>query len=158
MSCEIIYDKAFIKVESGIIPMICSGSSNCTEFTVTGREVLERNWFVLKQHSEHRNIFSVSEINKLADEYEKIVSESEGSIHKSRNKSFEKGEFKRWFLAGLKSAATIEEYCRSGNTLMFFCTGLHCKRKSFFRREAQRIVDQICGRQNHKNNVQRPSH
>lgn len=123
MSCEIIYDKAFIKVESGIIPMICSGSSNCMEFTIQGRQVRERNWFVLKPSSERRNIFTVTEVRELAENYDKIISESGGSICKGYYKPFAEGEFKRWFLEGLKSAATVEEYVHAGNSLLFVAQG-----------------------------------
>lgn len=42
MSYSIIYGRQFVKTTKGIIPMILSGSNNCTEF-IQGREVLERN-------------------------------------------------------------------------------------------------------------------
>ena len=46
MSYEIIYDKQFVKVNDKVfIPMILSGSNNCTEYSPSGRERRSRSWF-----------------------------------------------------------------------------------------------------------------
>ena len=46
MSYEIIYDKQFVKVnDNTFIPMILSGSNNCTEWSPSGRERRSRSWF-----------------------------------------------------------------------------------------------------------------
>ena len=45
MSHEIAYDKQFIKVsDNQYVPMVLSGSNNCTEFT-NGRERRARSWY-----------------------------------------------------------------------------------------------------------------
>ena len=47
MSYEILYAKKFIKLsDNTFIPLVLSGSNNCTTF-VNGREVRERHWWVL---------------------------------------------------------------------------------------------------------------
>ena len=47
MSYEILYAKKFIRLSNNtFIPLVLSGSNNCTTF-VNGREVRERHWWVL---------------------------------------------------------------------------------------------------------------
>ena len=49
MSYEILYSRQFVSLGNGTyIPMILSGSSNCTMFRY-GREILERHWWPLGQ-------------------------------------------------------------------------------------------------------------
>lgn len=46
MSYEILYAKKFVKLSDGkLIPMVLSGSNNCTMFE-NGKEILERHWWV----------------------------------------------------------------------------------------------------------------
>ena len=55
MSYSIIYGRQFVKTTKGIIPMILSGSNNCTEF-IQGREVLERNWYPMTLSNKDKRI------------------------------------------------------------------------------------------------------
>lgn len=118
MSSEIFYDKAFIKVRDAYIPVVNHGSSNCFDFDFRGREIPEKHWSVLNYSYGGRMIFSSEEIQKLADIYETFSMDNQGGTRKSRYRSFEEGEFRRWFLSGMKSAHTVEEYEQYGNKVV----------------------------------------
>lgn len=110
MSYEIYYNKAFIKVgENQYIPLVQHGSNNCWEFSGR-REVPEKNWDVLNYTKADRCVFSAVEIQELGQVYD------ECEPFKSRNKRFADGEFERWFVAGIKSARTLEEFISHGNS------------------------------------------
>ena len=119
MSYEIVYDRRFIKVGDKYVPMICQGSSNGYEIVFGGREVAEKNWFVLRYPREKNLLYDTEGIIKIAEYYESLISDDPECIKKSRYKQFEKGEFKRRFIGGMKSAATVEEYAEAGNIIMF---------------------------------------
>lgn len=114
MSYEIYYDRGFICVGDKFIPIACQGSNNCWEVSFNGREIPEKGWQVLNYKNRGKLLFTEDEIREIAADYERISQES-GTCFKSRNRPFEKGEFERWILCGLKSAYTIEEYVSFGN-------------------------------------------
>lgn len=116
MSSEIFYDKAFIRVGEQYIPVVNHGSSNCFDFDWYGREIPEHYWSVLNSSYHGKLLFSEEEIKKIADAYEKASMDNYGGIKKSQNHPFEKGELRRWFLTGMRSAHTVEEYRKYGNT------------------------------------------
>lgn len=118
MSSEIFYDKAFIRVEEKYIPVVNHGSSNCFEFDSRGREIPEKTWSVLNHPYTERMLFTADEIREIADFYEEINMSNRGGTKKSRNRSFEENEFRRWILAGMKSAHTVEEYMEFGNRVI----------------------------------------
>ena len=118
MSSEIFYDKAFIRVEEKYIPVVNHGSSNCFEFDSRGREIPEKTWSVLSHPYTERMLFTADEIREIADFYEEISMSNRGGTKKSRNRSFEENEFRRWILAGMKSAHTVEEYMEFGNRVI----------------------------------------
>ena len=96
MSSEIFYDKAFIRVEEKYIPVVNHGSSNCFEFDSRGREIPEKTWSVLNHPYMERMLFTADEIREIADFYEEISMSNRGGTKKSRNRSFEENEFRRW--------------------------------------------------------------
>ena len=69
MSSEIFYDKAFIKVGDGYIPLVNHGSSNCFDISCHGREIPEKHWSVLNYPYPGRFIFTPEEIHQIADAY-----------------------------------------------------------------------------------------
>lgn len=118
MSSEIFYDKAFIRVGEKYIPVVNHGSSNCFDLDRRGREIPEKHWSVLNHPYPGQLLFTAEEIRKIADVYEDASMSNRGGTRKSRNRSFEEGEFRRWILAGMKSAHTVEDYGKYGNTVM----------------------------------------
>lgn len=118
MSSEIFYDKAFIRVDDRYIPVVNHGSSNCFDFDSHGREIPEKHWSVLNYTRRDRQIFTAEEMQHIAEVYETASMSNRGGTRKSRNRSFEEGEFGRWILAGMKSAHTVEEYKEYGNTVV----------------------------------------
>ena len=118
MSSEIYYDRAYIRVGDRFIPVVNHGSSNCFDFDACGREVPEKHWSVLNYTFHGRQLFTEEEIRQIAAIYEAANSDNRDGIRKSRNRSFEEGEFGRWILAGMKSAHTVEEYKKYGNTVV----------------------------------------
>lgn len=116
MSSEILYDKAFIRVGEQYIPVVNHGSSNCFDFDRRGREIPEKHWSVFRYPYRDRLLFSKEEIQQIAEAYEAASVNNYGGTRKSWNRTFEAGEVLRWFLNGMKSAHTVEEYRRYGNT------------------------------------------
>lgn len=116
MSSEILYDKAFIRVGEQYIPVVNHGSSNCFDFDRRGREIPEKHWSVFRYPYRDRLIFSEEEVRQIAEAHEAASVNNYGGTRKSRNRTFEAGEVLRWFLNGMKSAHTVEEYRRYGNT------------------------------------------
>ena len=117
MSSEIFYDKAFILVGEKYIPVVNHGSSNCFDFDSRGREIPEKHWSVLNYPHTGRMLFTAEEMQEIAAVHEEANRNNRGGTRKSRNRSFEEGEFGRWILAGMKSAHTVEDYRKHGNTV-----------------------------------------
>lgn len=118
MSSEIFYDKAFIRVGEKYIPVVNHGSSNCFDFDCRGREIPEKHWSVLNYPYPGQMLFTTEEIQTIADVYEDASMGNRGGTRKSRNRSFEEGEFRCWILAGMKSAHTVEDYEKYGNIVI----------------------------------------
>ena len=118
MSSEIFYDKAFIRVGEKYIPVVNYGSSNCFDFDWRGREIPEKHWSVLNHPYPGQLLFTAEEMQKIADVYEDASMSNRGGTRKSRNRSFEEGEFRRWILSGMKSAYTVEDYGKYGNVVI----------------------------------------
>lgn len=117
MSSEIYYDKAFIRVGGKYIPVVNHGSSNCFDFDRRGQEIPEKYWSVLRYPYRDKVLFTADEIQIIADACEDASMGNRGGTRKSRNRAFEEGEFRRWILAGMKSAHTVEEYEKFGNSV-----------------------------------------
>ena len=118
MSSEIYYDRAYIRVGDRFIPVVNHGSSNCFDFDACGREVPEKHWSVLNYTFHGRQLFTEEEIRQIAAIYEAANSDNRDGIRKSRNRSFDVGEFGRWIMNGMKTAHTMEEYRTCGNTVV----------------------------------------
>lgn len=118
MSSEIYYDRAYIRVGDRFIPVVNHGSSNCFDFDACGREVPEKYWSVLNYTFHGRQLFTEEEIRQIAAIYEAANSDNRDGIRKSRNRSFDVGEFGRWIMNGMKTAHTMEEYRACGNTVV----------------------------------------
>lgn len=116
MSSEILYGKAFIRVGEQYIPVVNHGSSNCVNFDRRGREIPEKHWSVFRYPYRDRLLFSEEEMRQIAEAYESASVNNYGGTRKSRSRAFEAGEVRRCLLAGMKSAHTVEEYRRYGNT------------------------------------------
>lgn len=120
MSSEIYYDRAYIRVGDRFIPVVNHGSSNCFDFDACGREVPEKHWSVLNYTFHGRQLFTEEEIRQIAAIYEAANSDNRDGIRKSRNRSFDVGEFGRWIMNGMKTAHTMEEYDTSKDFLPQF--------------------------------------
>ncbi len=116
MSSEIYYDRAFIKLGDGYIPMVCQGSSNCFDFSYrTGREIPEKHWQVLNCRNRRKVLFSADEIREIAVYYGEIA--KDGIINRTRYRAFTGEEFRKWILGGIRGAHTVEEYRDYNNDL-----------------------------------------
>lgn len=117
MSSEIFYDKAYIRVDDKYIPVVNHGSSNCFVFDIRGREIPEKHWSVINYPHWDKMLFTAEELKEVAATYEKASMDNRGGTRKSRYRSFEEGEFYRWILGGMRSAHTVEEYQKYGNSV-----------------------------------------
>ena len=99
------------------IPIVKHDSSNCFEFEF-GREVPENQWSVLNYGFHDQLLFTGDEIRQIAARYEEYNSDNRGGVRKSRNRSFEVGEFGRWIEGGMKTVYTVEEYTACHNTVI----------------------------------------
>ena len=131
MSYEILYKKAFIKVEDKnlpetyYIPMILMGSNNWTETVYrNGRayEIPEKHWDTFSYTKDkvfcNRILFTRDEITELAVRTS-TPSEYGDLFHKTRNTRFKQKELFRWFDNGVKTAQSIEWYISKGNVCKF---------------------------------------
>ena len=131
MSYEILYKKAFIKVEDKnlpetyYIPMVLMGSNNCYEPVYrNGRtyDIPEKHWNTFsytKDRIFHNQIlFTRDEITELAVRTS-TPSEYGDLFHKTRNTQFKQKELFRWFDNGVKTAQSIEWYISKGNVCKF---------------------------------------
>lgn len=116
MSYEIYYDRAFVRVGDGFVPLVNQGSNNTWDLSYSGRYVPEKSWQALNWRDCGKLIFSAEEIREIAKDYERISQES-GTCFKTRNRAFQPGELERWILCGMKRAYTVEEYTSFGNRL-----------------------------------------
>ena len=109
MSSEIYYDRAFIRVDDRYIPIVKHSSSNCFEFEF-GREVPENQWSVLNYGFHGQLLFTEDEIRQIAARYEEYNSDNRSGVRKSRNRSFEVGEFGRWIEGGMNWTENLYRY------------------------------------------------
>ncbi len=116
MGIEIVYDRAFIKADDAYIPLLQTGSSNCWDILPSGRYVPEKNWSCFR--GLHNNFkHSLSEIEAAADIFSTPNTWGE-YWHISRNRTFSgKEQARKWFMNGVKSAFTVQEYTEFGNNL-----------------------------------------
>ena len=110
MSYDIIYDRRFISIGDKYIPIFQFGSNNTTEM-VYNREVPSKDWIILNGPFTNKVLFTSDEITEIAETFLK------SDLYKSRNKPFEDGQFKKYFILGMKHAKTVEEYLSYANTI-----------------------------------------
>jgi len=156
MSYEIIYKKAFIKVEDknlpqiNYVPVIQYGSNNCFDCVWrNGRtiEIPEKNWttWAYTKTGQYKNqiLFTRDQITELAVEIS--TPNTYGEVcHKTRNTRFEQKELFRWFDNGVKSAQSVEYYTELGNTLVFRVTKYGEERKEIVReylKSTQQLIE-----------------
>ena len=116
MSYEIYYDRAYIRVGEQFVPLVNQGSNNSWEYNCYGRAVPSKNWQVLNWQHRGQLLFTAEEVRSQAALYEDSHQRS-GTCYKTRNVSFNPGEFGRWIVNGMKNAYTIEEYASFGNVI-----------------------------------------
>lgn len=124
MSYEIMYDRKFIRTTRGIIPMILSGSNNCTEVNWDSRgrtyERRVRYWWPwiprtleTKDLPEEDYLEAISQICQDKDnDYE---------LFKWNGQWLTYRQWRRWFQNGCKAAMSIEEYLRENPVQSFNC-------------------------------------
>ena len=115
MSYEIVYNRVAIKVgEDQYILLLQSGSNNCFEINLRGREVAEKNWFpypIDGKDEERFPVVSAADIEKqLASDCKKYSDES-GYIclWKSRNRMWKTDSFCIWIRNAIKRPMTVEK-------------------------------------------------
>lgn len=114
MSCTIVYDRRFIRTTRGIIPLILSGSSNCTDFYFSRsgqwRERLARGW----------GYFFTDETLEMTEEqliaYVKQNTYGKGPdwemfrLRSATGNWITSNDCHRWYRNGCKAASTLEQY------------------------------------------------
>lgn len=124
MSYEILYDRKFICTTRGIIPMILSGSNNCTEFAWSkgGRsyERRERHWWAyiprgmaIADHPEHTYLMEMSRlVSPDSKPHEMFM---------NHGKWLMSNQWRKWFQNGCKAALPVEEYLKQNRSQSFYC-------------------------------------
>lgn len=121
MSYEIMYDRRFIRTTRGFIPMILSGSNNCTEirYSLSGRrsERRERHWWAwiprsmtITDHPEAEYLKRIDILTKDTPNHQ--LFQWNGDWLTDR-------QWRRWFQKGCRTALTLEEY-RAHNRIQSF--------------------------------------
>ena len=141
MSSEIFYTRGFIRVNEFIIPLANHGSSNCFEFSHTGREIPERNWTVLNYPNRGKILHTRAEMESVAKVYEEANTSNRGGTRISRNRAFDVGEFGRWILKGVTMAKSVEEYVSWGNRI--FVIDYADDRRKYPVRTTQELLDTL---------------
>jgi len=106
MSYEICYSRAFIKTNRGIIPLVLSGSNNCTEFK-HGKERRERDWGTF-----YGNRFIEKNASEILDFFKNKDDKSD--FCKYRGKWLNYCDAYDFYLKGIKNALYLEEYLKNG--------------------------------------------
>lgn len=127
MSTDILYRKAFIKVDDKRTILVREiGSSNCTQMNHNGREVLARDWGNDSYYSRNMIICDNETLLKKIDEDRLKYLNAEGYTDKSWGSyvgiriygisgcSF--SQYKNYYANGIKNAKTIEDYAVHGIT------------------------------------------
>lgn len=101
MSYTIYYDKRVFKAGDDLyVVMLSSGDNNCWQPSYP-RDIPSKDWCPIKYKGKY--ILSKEEILlsiEGCDNWE---------VAKSRNNFFKEGEFRKWIMAGVKNAITLEE-------------------------------------------------
>lgn len=115
MSYTIIYDRQFLRVPQGIVPLVLSGSNNCFETTLRGRERRERNW----------NLFFNTPVFTEAD----LMERTEACCDKSYQQHFmrngrwvDDAGFRRFMRQGIQTAKSLEEILSMSPAQSFLCS------------------------------------
>lgn len=119
MSYEILYGRQFIDLGDGrYIPLVLSGSNNCTMFR-NGREVLERHWWPF---GPQLGKFALTK-QELFDWISERAQESpDGEWFMRSGKWLLGSDMPRWIESGIKSARTIDEMVtRTGSLECYIC-------------------------------------
>lgn len=122
MSYEIMYDRRFIRTSRGIVPMILSGSNNCTEqhWDCRGRsyERRERHWWawipsgkIIKDLPEADLLTMITKLCEDADPNRELF--------KRNGAWLTYGQWYTWFQNGCKAAREIQEYLAWDRTQSF---------------------------------------
>ena len=126
MSYEICYGRNFIRTTRGILPMILSGSNNCTEIKYDGRgrqyERRERHWWAwvprpldVADHpvDAYRNAISDIVAGYNGDDHE---------LMRWNGKWMCVSQWWTWFYNACKSAKTLEDYLHDNRGESFKCS------------------------------------
>lgn len=138
MGYEIIYGRQFIRTTRGIIPLILSGSNNCSMF-YHGREIRERSWGVLYGDAwlecPEADLLNNAEARLGADRKDEqcLVIGSEWVTC---------GGFLHYICNGVKNALSIEDICRLKHGQYLSCMVSYCGKSSDSRweRELQKSI------------------
>jgi len=120
MSYEIVYSKQFIKVESGIIPLILSGSNNCWD----ANNRRERSWGVFFNGFAKR-IMPAEEIMLYIEKLATTSSTQEFFV--KGGKWITANELKAFYQSGIKNAKTIEQIIADGKQNKWMTPSLKVK-------------------------------
>lgn len=112
MSHEIVYDRRFIKTSKGYVPMILSGSSNCTEpaWGKNGRvyERRERHWWAFTPRLHEGPLITEEKYLEYIQGHNEDREPSELFIQ--NGKWVYTNQWTAWVKRGCKDAKTLEEY------------------------------------------------
>ena len=138
MSYEIIYGRQFIRTTRGIIPLILSGSNNCSMF-YQGREIRERDWGVAYGDA----WLERPEAELLEDAETRLGADrkDEECLVIGR-KWVTCGGFLQYIRNGIKNAMTIEDVCRLKSGQFLRCMVSYCNKAvdSLWERELYRLI------------------
>lgn len=108
MSYTIVYQRAFIKTTTGILPLFLLGDSNVTEteFDALGRkrEVRERHWNVC-----HTEVINATP-EKFLDYIASTLGEEDHQLFKYRGDWVREHHASAWYKAAVNAAQTVETY------------------------------------------------
>lgn len=119
MGYEIIYQRAFLRTNTGIIPMVLAGSNNCYDFywdrAGRQRQKRARSWCSI-----YSRLTNLPE-NEFRQWLHDNASDAERELFMYRSKWICGNQEYAWFDAGIKNARTLEEYALWNPGLSIYC-------------------------------------
>lgn len=112
MSYELIYDKQFIKLdEKRFVPMVLGGSSNCYEWSPSGKERRSRSWFNLRVTE--NPIATLDEMLKYCkDMRQSIIDSNEKKEKNEWYEEYDDKEFGYWSAIAINGTTRNTTYGR----------------------------------------------
>lgn len=110
MGYEIWYDRAFVKTEAGVMPIVQVGSNNC----FTWDNLPAKEWTLFTGYENGSSVAFYKSKEDYRNAMERLIASDE-RFFISRHHAWDGDRFLRWIVNGFNTAKTLEEWLELGN-------------------------------------------